>query len=184
MEVIKKITVKIVTGGVDIVKLVDHHKANPPGSPGAVLWLMEIFGVATGFKPGETVLPDGKVSPWVKFIGQFKAMNLAGGAVFRSGACLLPGAIPDLIFGALQNEENKSVQFGFRIGVRFDETAATKYVYVTDSLLPVKENDPLEMLEAGIKAPKLEAPKVNPHAAETARQAAPETQSTGKRKAA
>jgi hypothetical protein len=159
MEVIKKITVKTVTGGVNIIKLVEHQKA----APGTPLWLMEVFGIATSSKPGQT-----DMGAFVKFIGQFKALNIATGEVKRSGACLLPGALPDLVFGALSAEGNQAVQFGFRIGVKFDDTSATKYVYVCDSLMEVKENDPLELLESGIKKPALTAPQAQPDPAAAA----------------
>jgi hypothetical protein len=154
MEVINKITVKNVCGKVDIIKLVEHHKT----APGTPLWMMEIYGIASDSKPGATVLPDGKTSNWIKFVGNFKALNIATGAVYRSGACILPGAIPDMLFGALGIEGNKSVEFAFRVGVKFNEDAATKYTFLCDSLMEVKENDPLERLEAGIKTLALAAP--------------------------
>lgn len=166
MELANKITIKEVCGKIDIIKLVEHHKEHP----GETLWLAEIIGIANRAKPGVTVLPDGKPSEWVKFFGNFKGTELATGKIVRSGVCMLPGSAPALLFGALEGGAT-AVNFGFRIGVLFDDTAAVKYRFKVDSMMPVAENDPLALLENQLKQPQLAAPAIDINAAEAARAA-------------
>jgi hypothetical protein len=141
---LKKITVRDMLGGApDIKAIIKNDEANP----GAPLWLCEVIGVCTAARPG-TVQGTGQT--YVRFLGSFQGTVYASGQIFQSGAAILPGAIPDMLFGALQM--GHAVQFGFRIGVIFDQTAATKYVYVVESMTKQAATDPLAMLAAAIKS--------------------------------
>lgn len=139
---LKKLTVRDICGPVDIKAVIKNDDANP----GAPLWLTEVIGVATAARPGSVA---GTGQSYVRFLGSFQGTNLATGQIFQSGAAILPGAIPDMLFGALQM--GNAVQFGFRIGVVYDEAAATKYVYVSESMTKQAPTDPLAMLAAAIK---------------------------------
>lgn len=134
-ELFKKISVKTICG-----------KPKAP-EPGKVKWLMEVFGVASGIKKGET-----DKGPWYAFTGAFQAMNMDTGQIARSGVLFLPDVAGNLLLGELDREENKAVEFAFRIGVRGDEDSVTGYVYVAEPLMPVAENDPIELLSRKIKA--------------------------------
>lgn len=143
---LKKLTVRDILGSKpDIRKIVAHNEKQP----GAPLWLCTIIGVATAYRPGTSKAPDGTESNFVRFMGQFRGENLETGQVFRSGACILPSAIPDLLVGALQMGE--AAQFGFRIGVVFKEDSAVHYEYVVESLTGESATDPLALLANAIK---------------------------------
>ena len=140
---LKKISVKTVCG-----------KPKAPEDT-KTLWLMEVFGVANGIKSGVT-----DKGPWYGFIGAFQAVDMATGNVYRAGTLYLPGIAGDLVVPQVTDDKNKSVEFGFRIGIKKDDTSAVGYVYHAEPLLPVNENDPVELLSRKLSEVKaLEAPK-------------------------
>ena len=145
MEILSKITTKSVCGSVDFKKLLKWEEQNP----GKEMHMYVVFGIVQGMKTDRSDLGE-----YVKFSGRFKAINALTGAIFVSGAMLLPKIAESLIAGAMQ--EGSSLEFGLRLSVRYDETAATKYVYTVHSLLATKENDPLAEIEARVH---IEAPK-------------------------
>lgn len=129
-EKLRRITVKTVCGmdKGELLKLVmsDEKMAFP---------LMRVGGIATGMRPG-----DGDFGPYVRFIGQFQAINIRDGRVFAAAMCLLPKFLEDELAGALGQEGAKTVEFGFEISVKYDKSAATSYVFLSDSLLaPVSD---------------------------------------------
>jgi hypothetical protein len=156
-RIIKKITVRDVCGKPDILAIVAHHnkvteraKAGERIDP--VVWMLAILGICTDSKAGMHTNADGTQSQYVRFLGMFKGTNMQTGEEVRSGACILPGAIPDMLYGALKGQAGAAqIQFGFKIGVQFDDTSATKYIYVVESLAEVADNDPVLLLEQSIK---------------------------------
>ena len=139
--ILKKITLKDIGAMPDIEKLIAYkaehgEKANMP--------LASIYGLASTYRPGETAM-----GPFVRFIGQFKAVNVESGETFVSGQCIMPGAAPDMIFGALNalGDEGGSVEFGFNIGARYDASAAVKYIYSVEQIIETGKLDPLQALE-------------------------------------
>jgi hypothetical protein len=153
MQIEKKLTVKTVLGGKpDIEKIIAASKDG-----GKALPLIEVYGIATGTKAGNT-----DMGPFVKLTGQFLAVNLETGEKKRSGVCILPSAANDIIAGALAAPEAKGVEFGVRISAKYDKDAATNYTYNVEMLQDMKENDPLEMLASKIKTPALSAPAPAP----------------------
>lgn len=145
-EAIRKITVKTVSGGKPSIEAI-------LASPGKTLPLMDIYGVATSMKPGAT-----DYGPYVKFLGQFEGINLATGEVFTAPALLLPKFLEEQLAGALGASANANAQFAFRLSARYDESAATNYVYVAKSLIPTKESDALAQIKMQMQA-ALPAPK-------------------------
>lgn len=139
MKILKKITVRDVCGKITID---DIAKAKSEG----VLQLCDIIGIARKARPGSTAMGE-----FVKFVGSFRAKNLQTGEIFSSGAVILPGAVPDLLYGALGETEGE-VQFGFRVGIKYDENAIAKYVYEVESLLAPSEADPVELLASRISS--------------------------------
>lgn len=149
-KVEKKITVKGVCGAIKLQKLMAGLSDDAVTGPS--IPLMSLIGIARRYK----VVPTDKGES-IKFLGSFKAVNLATGEETVSGACFLPGAIPDLIFGALGDSADREVEFAFRISAHFDSSAITKYVYDVESLIPVSEADPLKQLERAMTANLLES---------------------------
>jgi hypothetical protein len=146
-QLLKKITPKTVCGKVSIEKLIEHVKENGKDS---VMPLYGIIGKASDALPGQSDL-----GPYVKFLGDFKAVAVESGEVFRSGCAILPGAASDLVYGALKArvEVGGAIEFGFRVGVKRDETSATGYVYVVEQVYQPQEQDALSALEARLAPP-------------------------------
>jgi hypothetical protein len=147
-NIVKKLTVKTCGAKPDMEKLVEWKKAN---GPNAIYWLLGIVGIASDFAPGQNAETG---TSFVKLFGQFKGTNLLTGEVFVSGAAILPGAASDLIYGALKGrgEGSGSIEFAFRIGVHWDETSATKYVYDVEQTFQPAAADPLAALEQKLLA--------------------------------
>jgi len=144
-EQLRKITVKNVMHETpDIEKLIKRE--------GKRMDLCQIYGIVRRFKPDES-----DKGQFVRFYGQIRAVNLLTGEVFDAGQVILPGAAQDALYGAMDGVEGANVEFGIKVGVKYDATAITKYVYTVESLVPPKENDPIRALESQLKA--LPAPK-------------------------
>lgn len=125
--------------------------------------LARIYGVAGSFKPGMGQTPDGTQKPYVKFLGQFRAVNLRTGEVFNSATLILPQFIEEQLHGVLTSGNAQSAEFGFEISAQGDQPgkkpSATGYTYQAHSLLQMGENTVLAALEAKFSAPALPAPK-------------------------
>jgi hypothetical protein len=132
LKAVRKITIKSVYGPINLEKLI--------AAPDRKLRLLNVLGIVRKLQPGET-----DKGPFVKMIGDFKATNLETGEVFRSGACILPNFVADMIVGAM--DTGRAVQFAFEIQCRYSDDAISKYVYDVISLLPPSESDELAMLE-------------------------------------
>lgn len=141
-RIIKKITAKIVCGKVDIEKVIDYGKLH---GKTAVMPLFGVIGLASDSAAGDTAL-----GPYVKLLGDFKAVNAATGEIFRSGAAILPGSANDLIYGALKGlgDAGGAVEFALKVGVQRDESSAVGYVYVIEQVIGESATDPLSALEA------------------------------------
>jgi hypothetical protein len=146
-RILKKITAKIVCGKVDIETLVDYGKIH---GKTAVMPLFGVIGLASASEAGDTAL-----GPYVKLLGDFKAVNAVTGEIFRSGAAILPGSANDLIYGALKGlgDGGGSVEFALKVGVQRDESSAVGYVYVIEQVMSESASDPLSALEARLALP-------------------------------
>lgn len=146
VEAMRKLTIKSVCGldREQLLEMVmkDKQKVFP---------LVKIYGVVTRTRPGESDFGD-----FVRFIGQFRAVDMATGEVKAAPVVILPKFLEDELAGALAGGA-KDVQFAVQIGVKYDKTAATSYVYMADNLIEPSQNDALTAIEQrmGI-APKLD----------------------------
>lgn len=116
--------------------------------------LVRVFGICKRFKPGES-----DNGPYIRFVGQFKGINLDTKKEYVSGAFLAPKMIEEALWGVMKDQELNDVQFAFEIGCKFEATAATKYVYTAQSLIKPAENDPVALLERQVAQAALPAPK-------------------------
>ena len=158
-KLLKKITVATCEATPGIEALIAYKTEH---GDDAIMPLVSIFGICSGFRAG-----DSNGQPYVRFLGSFKAVR-ADGVEFMSGACILPGAAPDLLYGALNalGEAGGAVEFAFKIGAHFDESAVAKYVYDVSQVIETSTDDPIARLEAklnvgakAIAAPKKDAGK-------------------------
>lgn len=153
-EPLRKITVRDVIGtSVDkdealIKRLMSAQKDVVP--------LARIIGIAKASKVKVTDLGES-----IAFIGEFKATALYGpakGEQFTAAKCFLPKFLEEELYGLLGAGQHE-VPFGFEIGVKYDRTAATKYIYTAKPLLAAATGGALALLEAQIAGRALPAPK-------------------------
>jgi len=124
--------------------------------------LLRIMGVVVSAAVGMRTMPDGKQTEWLAFKGQFEATNLITGEVYQSGSCIMPGALPDMLYGAIKNPDGtfKNAEFAVEFGAHYDKGAVASYVFDTKTLLAPKESDAMASLKAQVAAavPALAAP--------------------------
>jgi hypothetical protein len=152
-EPLRKITVKTVTGGVT-----DELFAQLVASPKDPIPMMKVWGIATRMKPGSS-----DYGTYVKFNGQFRAVNIADGAIFRSSTMLLPKFLEDDLAGIIgvgaADGKTPQVEFGFELSVKYDKTSATKYVYMAENIVEAQDTDQLMKLDSLVLGKALPAPK-------------------------
>lgn len=162
---LKKITVRDVMGNkaglLPVVASMVAEGVN--GKDPAPVVLCKILGLASKAKPGISRQTE---KEFVRFVGEFVAINALTGQRFASGAAILPGAAENLIYGALGQMNDSGVaervvEFGIEVAVKFDKTSATSYVFDIRSLVEPKASVPLQALleKAGAETPALAAPK-------------------------
>lgn len=145
-NMLRKITTKTVFGGkgeILAAAMSDKSAAHP---------LYDIAGVVRKL---ETVETDQGVS--IRLRGQFMARNCRG-EEFASAVAFIPGGGTDMIEGAFN--EGDELEFSFRVAVKWDETAATSYVYEVSSHIQQTGADRVaNLLGSAPEMPALEAPK-------------------------
>jgi len=141
---LRKITIKAVCGAPDLEEIIKRKKFD----------LMDVYGKATRMK---TVTSDFGTA--VRFIGQFRAVNLATGEVFESTRLYLPGSMEEELSAAMDN--GGSAEFGIRINVNYDKATTVHYYYDCINLVEPASNDVFALLENKMKeaVKALPAPK-------------------------
>lgn len=85
-----------------------------------------------------------------RLIGDFIAVNLKTGEVFRSNRCFLPGIMKDSIVAAINSAaKGDAVQFAFLVSVTDDSDNvknAVGYVYTFETLIEMKESNQMAEL--------------------------------------
>ena len=145
-KLIKKITPKTVLGK---IKDIAHGMTEPKA-------VMRIVGIARGLTTGE-----GDYGSWVKFKGDFTAINLLTGESYRAPACILPGIAGDLIEASVMDADNNAVEFGFDV-VLEPSDSPVGYEFGAVPLIETKEETPLDALMALVSdahaLPAIDAP--------------------------
>lgn len=145
MQLVKKITCRDVMGNMkEIIR--ESGKKN-----GEKVGLFTIIGQVIGFTTGES-----QYGPWVKLKGRFRATNVLTGEVFTSSVAMLPDEATDPILAALTLDDVSSVDCGFDIAAKIDDTTAVGYQYVVTPLMKPAEDDPLERLNRQIQTGQIE----------------------------
>ena len=155
MEMIKKITTKTLLGFVP--------DAPARGSKETV-WLYRVIGRAINVKGGESAHGPYEFLQG-EFIGQAfddKGQIDEAKPAVRAPKLFLPEIAHFAVAPAVMAADGP-VEFGFKVGIKRDDTAATKYVYTAESLITPKETDPLMVLaeETGFNVAMLLEDKSN-----------------------
>lgn len=167
-EISRKITESVVTGGFKKwfpALMASAFTKNDKGEmvqiePAPVMPLYQVIGFVHGAKPGAS-----EYGEFVKFTGQFRATNAADGAITDAPILILPNFLAEGLYAALQSPGRQGpIQVALAVGVRYDATALTKYVFVIHDLLPASEHDPLAMLAQSVASGQalLSAPAASP----------------------
>jgi hypothetical protein len=146
MELLRKLTIKTAGFDVGAVKaaLADNKTAD----------LLKVVGITTEARPGQT-----EKGEFIKFGGQFRAVNLQTSELFEASTAIFPNFIADSLAAALA--QSQEVEFGILIGAKANATSVTGYEYTVRPLVEAKVSDKLGALiaAAGLDAPlSLEAP--------------------------
>jgi hypothetical protein len=146
MELLRKLTIKTAGFDVTAVKaaLADNKTAD----------LLKVVGITTEARPGQT-----EKGEFIKFGGQFRAVNLQTGELFEASTAIFPNFIADSLAAALS--QSQEVEFGILVGAEANATSVTGYEYTVRPLVEAKVSDKLGALiaAAGLDAPlSLEAP--------------------------
>ena len=141
---IKKISAKTVCGKIEIPK---NKKED----------LFSIMGIANGTKM--TVTQYGEA---IGFVGDFEAVNIATGEVFRSPIAYIPDPAQGLLIAKLKTHPD--VQFSFIVGTFASTNSVTGYEYSVRPINAGEQADALKalraMTRAALPAPtRLPAPK-------------------------
>jgi hypothetical protein len=121
----------------------------------------EFYGIASGIKLVDNPMGD---VPFTALTGNFEAVNLHNGEIWRSGVLYLPGGFHEMIVAMLNdltdNEERSKfdkaqVQFALAIdAVPADNPAG--YSYVATNLLPIAKADALSAIRTQMVLTKQE----------------------------
>lgn len=146
MPLLKKISTRTVFGPkADVLKLVLDDQANN-------MFLYRVYGQARGYVSGTSRFSDrDEPSGWTALAGEFEAVN-RDGEMFNAAICFLPQYVTGPMVEALKAEGNDGVEFGFDIFAKYDEKAATSYIYLAEPLRKAGDISPLETMRTGFKA--------------------------------
>ena len=152
----KKMTVKAVRG----TKIPTGGPFEKDAPEGTEVVVMTVLGRADSHESGTNTLPNGDVSEYVKFRGEFAAYagRLKEGQEHRSNVLIMPDVAGGMLAGLMGREDVQSVQFGFEISVA-KTTTSIGYEYKATPLMETDESDPLTALTARIAANALPAPE-------------------------
>lgn len=117
--------------------------------------LFRVYGNIEGFKVGETNFGE-----FTEFQGNFEAVAIDTGEVFRSAKCFLPSIAEALLLPVVKNPDNVGgVRFAFDIGIK-GSAKEVGYEYTVRPIVEMTEADPLAALRSSLP-PMLEAPKTD-----------------------
>ena len=101
--------------------------------------LYSLIGIVKGFKTG-----SGDNGDWVSFEGDFKAVRIIDGEIFRGPRAFISEPAQSMLEIAL--EKNDTVEMAFIVSI-IPSTNAYGYEYRTSPLIEPKENDGILALE-------------------------------------
>lgn len=120
--------------------------------------LFNVGGTALGIKSGVSNFGD-----WNAFIGQFAAVRLDTGEVFKGGQLFLPTIAENFLMPAVMEAKGNPLEFGFIVGIQpmLKPDGTESYEYTVKPIIDTGVVDPLDAMVAKLEAhaPKrIEAP--------------------------
>lgn len=118
----------------------------------------QIYGFATAAETKQSAFDQ----PYTVFSGNFEAVNLATGEIFKSGSLIIPPVIQNLIAPAVAAANGSEVAFSVEIGAKYSAKGSTHYEYTAVPLVESSSGDALADLREQTKKAAvalLEAPK-------------------------
>lgn len=85
---------------------------------------------------------------YIRFMGEFEAVNADTGESYRAGKMIVPGVLEGLLDSAISVEENEAVDFAVEVWVEPSERGNAGYTYNIKPLIKPKESDVLGELRA------------------------------------
>jgi hypothetical protein len=136
-KLVKAISTPKVFGKISIREVMAFNDAHA----GEAMPLYTVYGRISSMKSGEN-----DMGSFTGFIGETYAVARNGERYVS--ACFYPPskALTEMLQGALGNSTGP-VDFAFSVGVKFDDTSATKYVYEVVPLIEAKPSDAIALLE-------------------------------------
>lgn len=123
--------------------------------------IMRIMGIVNKAEADE-----GDNGTFIRFRGEFNAVNLVTGEDCMSTVAFLPSPIDELlhqqIVKSTDENGNAAIQFAFEITVKESEKSTTGYEYDVNSLLETKVSDPLQALKASLAPVRISKPQEKP----------------------
>lgn len=120
---------------------------------GAVHTMCRIYGVLNKVQEKESMVNPGSME--VALLGEFEAVNLETGEVFRSGKLYLPGSLSDILRSNLDKykdeEKTATVQFAFEIAT-VHASNPIGYSYQTRAISGARKVDALAAIRQQILA--------------------------------
>jgi len=148
--IISKITLKTV--GIDDPEslVIPGKKKNVP--------VMRVYGLLRTATEKQT-----DIGKSMTLIGDFEAVNLITGEIYKSGKCYLPtiaeGPVTEMLFQAQAKDPKASVKFALDVMVSYFESKfpkGAKYTWGVTSLFDTPEEcDPLADIRKALPAPKV-----------------------------
>jgi len=140
MQQLRKLSIKAVCGEQDLQRILTEKK----------IALCDIFGIAN-----RTKIVESDYGNAIRFIGQFRAVNLETGELFTSTRLYLPSMLEEELSSAMaQAAKNQDTQvnaeFGVRVFVLYDKSLATKYYYDVENIIAPQKTDAIEDLMARV----------------------------------
>ena len=148
-KLLRKLTTKEIVGGkVDVRKLPQDNSVTP---------LCTVYGTAM-----DATVKASQFGDYVLFTGMFRAIPADSEDSFHAGKLILPAVAQDMLHGAVMVNEGAAVEFAFKIGVRYDATSATSYVYVVESVFDHSESTAMAAIESKLGLLAAPAPEPAP----------------------
>lgn len=117
-------------------------KAQPPkGSISEPTMIVTLYGRCTEKKVGTSDFGD-----FIRFKGEFEAVNAESGESYRAGNMIVPGVLEGLLDSAITVDETNAVDFAVEIWVEPSERSNTGYTYNIKPLIEPEESDALGQL--------------------------------------